>query len=89
MLAVCEPPPARGSDLQLAVTLIPTASEGIRVLEHDRPKDEPSEVAEPIDGAVSETPETADELIARFEARRAPAARPVVRRCLAYDAESR
>ncbi|MDJ0106616.1 sigma factor, partial [Rhodococcus erythropolis] len=37
------------------------------MLEHDRPKDEPSGVTEPIDGAVSETPETADELIARFE----------------------
>ncbi|OYD69203.1 RNA polymerase ECF family sigma subunit [Rhodococcus sp. OK302] len=67
MLAVQEPLPAHRSELVLAVTLIPTASEGIRVLEHDRPKDEQPEVSEPSDAAVSETPESQDELIARFE----------------------
>lgn len=67
MLAVCEPLPAHRSELVMAVTLIPTASEGIRVLEHDRPKDEKPEVTESSDAQVSETPESSDELIARFE----------------------
>lgn len=62
MLAVCEPPPARGLDRLLAVTLIPTATEGIRVQEDDRPAEQKPEVAEP-----SETVETPEELIARFE----------------------